>query len=173
MSARPLTDFMKPLLCLTALLVASLTAAAQAKKAEIVSIKQIEFKGDVKPGSNIVAIVSVQVEKGYYLNSNRPTSPQMVRTDVQVSSTPAVKALPVSLSSAVPKTIQGVKDPVPVYEDAFTVNVPLAIAPNAVLPATLPAVLYYQATQNNVRQRPAQLRFNIVLAKPAASPPAK
>ena len=165
---------MKQLLFLASLWLATFTAAAQAKKAgEIVSIQQIDIRGEAKPGSNIVAVVTVAVEKGVYLNSNRPPSPQLLRTDAQVFSVPAVKTLPVVFSSGSPKVIPGFKDPVPVYEESFTFTVPLMIHPNAVLPATLAGTMSYQATRGTVRQPAGQLRFNLVVPKATNAPPAK
>ena len=143
------------------------------RAAEPVSIKQVEFKGDVKPGSNFVAVVTVAVEKGTYLNPNRVSSPQMVRTDLQVAQLPAIRALPAAFSSGAPKTLPGVKEPVLVYEESFTVNVPLMLHPNAVLPLTVPAALTYQATQGAVRKPAAQLRFNLIVPKSTNAPPAK
>lgn len=165
---------MKHLFASVALLAVTFATVPQAgQAAEPVSIKQVEFKGDVKPGSNFVAVVTVLVDKGFYLNPNRVTSPQMFRTDLQVAQLPAIRALPAVFSSGVPKTLPGIKEPVLVYEESFTVNVPLILHPNAVLPLTLPAALSYQATQGTVRRPAAQLRFNLLVPKPTPTPPAK
>lgn len=165
---------MKRFLCLSALLTTTFAAGLLPNRAaEPVSIKQVEFKGDVKPGSNFVAVVTVVVEKGYYLNPNRVSSPQMYRTDLQVAQLPAIRSLPAVFSSGVPKTLPGVKEPVPVYEESFTVNVPLMLHPNAVLPLTVPAALSYQATQGTVRKPASQLRFNLLVPKATNAPPAK
>ena len=158
---------MKLLFTFTVVLLATFSALAQA---EPVKIQSVTIRGDARPGSNIVAIVSVQIEKGTYLQTQRPLSNRLTRTDVAVGPSQQVQILPASFSSGRPKTITGFKEPVLVYEGGFSITVPFAIYANAALPATVPAVLIYQPTVGDVPQAVKRLPFEIVIPN---SPPKK
>ncbi len=168
---------MKTLPVLLALFLAPFAMFAQAKKGEPVTFDAVTFVGDVKPGSNCVAVVSFKIEKGFSIPTSRPATRQDLATQLFVGAAAGVRVFPPSFPAGVDKQVKvpGVAQPVAtqMYEDTFSIQVPLVLGPNTVLPASLPATLAYQPQQNNARLPVKQLRFEIKLPKPEPPKPAK
>jgi hypothetical protein len=159
-----------------ALLLLPLAAGAQAKKAgDPVTFDTVSFVGDVRPGSNIVAVLNFKVAKGYSIPGNRPVLRGELATLLGVTAPPTMRILPADFPGGVPKQVQvpGVAQPVTTmyYEDSFALRVPVILGPNVVLPATLPATLQYQPAQGATKQPVRRLQFEVKL--PKAEPPPK
>ncbi|MBI3877678.1 MAG: hypothetical protein HY300_17255 [Verrucomicrobia bacterium] len=168
---------MKTVSILLALFLAPLAVFAQAKKGDPVTLDTVTFVGDVKPGSNCVAVVNFKIEKGFSIPTSRPAARLDLASQLFVGAAAGVRVFPPNFPAGADKQVKvpGVAQPVAtqMYEDTFSIQVPLILGPNTVLPATLPATLAYQPQQNNVRQPVKQLRFEIKLPKPEPPKPAK
>jgi len=166
---------MKHLLRLALIFSLPHAALAQAKKAgEPVTLDTVSFVGDVRPGSNCVAVLNFKVEKGWSIPNNRPVLRQEIATQLGITAPRTITILPVNFPGGVPKQVQvpGIAQPVATmyYEDSFSLQVPLLLGQNVALPATLPSILAYQPAQGTKRLPVKQLRFEIKLPRPA--PPA-
>ncbi|MBM3875631.1 MAG: hypothetical protein FJ386_02795 [Verrucomicrobia bacterium] len=163
---------MKRLLQLALILSLSHAALAQGKKpGEPVALESVVFVGDVRPGSNCVAVLNFKVEKGWSVPNNRPVIRQDIATQIALNAPAAIRILPANFSTGVSRQVQvpGIAQPVTAlyYEDNFSIQIPLLLSPNVLLPATLPGTLAYQPAQGSRRQPVKQLRFEIKLPKPA------
>lgn len=154
-----------------ALFLAQLSASAQT----IVTFDAAKVTaGDAQPGSNVVVSVSFKIQEGYYLHSSRPTVPRAIPTFVQVGTLPAARALPTSYGGTGQKTIPNQPQPVPVYENSLTVQVPVVIAPYAAFPISLPGVISYAPVdaKSHAVSRPEQVRFTVTIPRATNAPPA-
>ena len=157
---------MKRIICLAICLFVPLLIHAQKKQGEAASIKNVEIKGEVKPGAEVTAVIDVAVEKDYHTHSNKPSDPQFIPTVLTLSPLAGVKAGSIKYPAGKSETVKGLDKPLSVYEREFQISVPLKLGKEVVLPLTVPATLSYQACQGAVCYPPKKLKFEISL-KPA------
>ncbi len=161
---------MKPLLSLfCALFAAQLSTSAQVVTFDTAKVSG----GDAQPGSNVVVTVSFKIQAGYYLHANRPTVPRAVATFVQVGTMPAARTLPTSYGGTGQKTIPNITQPVPVYENTLSVQVPVIISSNAGFPISLPGMISYAPVdaKSHAAGRPEQVRFTVTIPRATNAPP--
>ena len=149
---------MKRIICLSICLFASWSLYAQKKEGEAASIKNVEIRGEIKPGATVTALIDVIVEKDYQVQSHKPSNPDLVPTLLTLNPPRGVKAGSIKYPEG--KTE---KDKGPVYEKQFQISVPLGISMDAVLPLKVPATLRCQACKAVICYRPQELKFEIGL----------
>ena len=160
---------MKNLFVLLALLTLSVSAVAQKKPGEAASIGKVEVQGDVKPGGNVVAIVHVKLEKAWHLQSNKPSEPNFIPTELKLAPTAGVKVTSIKYPEGKSQKVQGLEKPLSVYDGDFQISALLTLDAKARLPLTIPATLSYQACQGATCYPPKKVKFDIAVggeAKP-------
>ena len=140
-----------------------LSVHAQKKQGEAATIKSVDIKGDIKPGAEVTAVVSVVLDKNYHTHSNKPSEPQFIPTVLTLNSPAGVKAGAVKYPEGKAQSVKGLPKPLSVYEKEFQLTVPLSIAIDAKFPVTVPATLGYQACQGEKCFPPKKLKFDIAL----------
>jgi len=140
-----------------------LSVHAQKKQGEAATIKSVDIKGDIKPGAEVTAVVSVVLDKNYHTHSNKPSEPQFIPTVLTLSPSAGVKAGAVKYPEGKAQSVKGLSKLLSVYEREFQLSVPLTIAADAKLPLIVPAILGYQACQGAVCFPPKKLKFEIVV----------
>ena len=154
---------MKWMACLLSVALLPGTLFAQKKLGEAASIQGVEIKGDAIPGSRVSAVVTVKLDKGYHVHSNKPSQPEFIPTVLSVSSAPGIKAGTIAYPEGKSEKVEGLPKPLSVYEDHFAISLPLGLSGTAKLPATIPAVLSYQACRGAQCYAPQKLKFDITL----------
>jgi len=154
---------MKNLFVLLALLTLSISAEAQKKPGEAVSIGKVEIQADAKPGGNVVAIVHVKLEKAWHVQSNKPSEPNFIPTVLTLAPTPGVKVTAIKYPEGKTEKVQGLAKPLSVYDGDFQISALLTLDAKARLPLTIPATLSYQACQGATCYPPKKLKFDIAV----------
>src|SRR5262245_47629064 len=88
-----------------------LAGAAQTlkKPAEAASIGKVEIQGDAKPGSNVVAVVQVKLEKSWHVQSNKPSEPTFIPTVLTLTPTPGIKVTAIKYPEGKPEKVPGLE----------------------------------------------------------------
>jgi len=157
---------MKTLFCSLAILLVPFLTHAQKKLGEAASIQGVEIKGDAIPGSRVTAVVTVKLDKGYHVHSNKPSQPEFIPTVLSLNSVSGIKAGTIAYPAGKSEKVEGLPKPLSVYEDHFELTIPLGLSGSAKLPATIPAVLNYQACRGAQCYAPQKLKFDITLPGP-------
>ena len=153
---------MKTRILLLSLLLLPLAVFAQKKPGEVVTIQGVEIKGDAKPGATVSAMVRVQVEKGHYTQSSKPSDQFFVATSlVAATNVPGVTMGAVGVPEGKVYEKKDLPKPLSIYEGDYTLTVPLTLASNASVPIEIPATLRYQACRGSECYPPRTLTFTI------------
>jgi len=152
---------MKSLFVLFALVSLPIAAMAQKKPGEAASIGKLDIQGDAKPGGNVVAIVHVKLEKAWHVQSNKPSEPNFIPTELKLATTPGVKVTTIKYPEGKAEKVQGLEKPLSVYEGDFQISASLTLDAKARLPLTIPATLSYQACQGATCYPPKKVKFDI------------
>src|SRR5437667_4535697 len=158
-----LQPIMKNLFAVLALLAVPISAVAQKKPGEAASIRKVEIQGDAKPGGNVVAIVHVKLEKAWRLQSNKPSEPNFIPTELKLAPTPGVKVTTIKYPEGKAEKVEGLSKPLSVYDGDFQITALLTLDAKARLPLTIPATLSYQACQGATCYPPRKLKFDIAV----------
>jgi hypothetical protein len=161
---------MKKLLALSVLLATATAFSAEKRPGEIVWLDRLDISGTALPGSNVVATASFKVESGYYINANRPGLANAAPTQLFFTPPAGVRALPLALPGGTAKPIPGTTTPLMVYEDGFSVSIPLTLA-NPAFPLNFPAVLNFVPTKGTARQPAMRYSFTITIPRSTNAPP--
>ncbi len=154
---------MKHLLWLLALVALPALGLAQKKPGEAASIKTVEIQGDVKPGTEVIAVVQVQLEKGFHTHSHQPSEEYFIATVLTVTAPEGVKAGAIRYPAGKTEKVKGLDKPLSVFGEQFQLAVPLTLGKDVTLPLRIPATLSYQACQGAVCFPPQKLKFELTL----------
>ena len=158
---------MKLITCLLAVALLPGTLFAQQKKlGEAASIQSVEIKGVAIPGSRVTAVVTVKLDKGYHVHSNKPSQPEFIPTVLSLNSASGIRAGTIAYPEGKSEKVEGLPKPLSVYEEHFELSIPLGLSGSVKLPATIPAVLSYQACRGAKCYAPQKLKFDITLPAP-------
>jgi len=145
------------------LLSAGMPAGAQVPKkpGEAVKVQEIKIKGEPKPGAEVIAVLSFAIDPGYHTHSNKPSEPNFIATVLTV---PAAKGVTIG-TPVYPKgkaqKVTGLDKPLSLFDEHFTISVPLKLDAAVSLPLTLAASLRYQACQGAQCFPPKTLKVEI------------
>ena len=154
---------MKNLSLSLAVVTLAIAAASEKKPGEVASVEKVEIKGEAKPGGNVVAVVHVKLEKDWHVQSNKPSEPNLIPTELKLSPTPGVKPGAIQYPQGKAEKVVGLAKPLSVYDGDFQVSVLLSLDARAKLPLTIPAMLSYQACRGGSCSPPKRLKFDITL----------
>jgi len=154
---------MKNLFAWLALLALPISAVAQKKPGEAASIGKVQVQGDAKPGGDVVANVQVKLEKAWHVQSNKPSEPNFIPTELKLAPTPGVKVTTIKYPEGKAEKVQGLEKPLSVYEGDFQISASLTLDAKARLPLTIPATLSYQACQGATCYPPKKLKFDLAI----------
>jgi hypothetical protein len=103
-----------------------------------------------KPGSSVKLVLAIDIAAGYHINSVKPHDPDLIATDVSVSSVPGLNiGTPVY---PIAKTLKeaGSSTPLSVYIGQANIIVPIAV-PASTKPGKylVPVTLTYQGCDSN------------------------
>lgn len=136
---------------------------AQKRPGEAATFDKVEFKGGVKAGATVTAVLHFKIEKGFHTHSHQPSEPNFIPTVLTLTSTNGVKTGKVTYPEGKAEVVEGLAKPLSVYEGGFQLQVPLTIEAGASLPATVPGTLSYQACKGATCYPPKKLKFDLVL----------
>jgi len=136
---------------------------AQKKPGEAASIAKVEIQGDAKPGGNVVAKVHVKLETAWHLQSNKPSEPNFIPTELKLAPTAGVKVTSIKYPEGKSEKVQGLEKPLSVYDGDFQISALLTFDAKARLPLTIPATLSYQACQGATCYPPKKLKFDLAV----------
>jgi hypothetical protein len=139
------------------------TAEAQKRPGEAVSVKSISIKGDVKPGGEVTAVIQFVVEEGYHTQAAVPSEPNFIPAALKFDPVPGLVVSPPKYPAGKEERIEGLPKPMKVYEDTFEVLVPIKLTAGATLPVSLPGVLTYQACKGSTCFAPRKLKVLVSL----------
>ena len=154
---------MKYIFAWLALVALPISALAQEKPGEAASIGKVEIQGDAKPGGNVVANIQVKLKKAWHVQSNKPSEPNYIPTELKLAPTPGVKVTTIKYPEGKSEKVQGLEKPLSVYEGEFQINASLTLDAKAKLPLAIPATLSYQACQGATCYPPKKLKFDFAL----------
>src|SRR5215207_6931187 len=139
----------KSLLVILALLSAWFPALPQGAKkpGEAVKLEEVKLKGKPSPGADVTAVISFVIDQGYHTHSNKPSEPNFIPTVLTVAPTNGVMPGTAVYPKGKSQKVEGLDKPVSLYEERFTILIPLKLDAAAKLPLIVPASLRYQACQ--------------------------
>jgi DsbC/DsbD-like thiol-disulfide interchange protein len=148
--------------------ISGLGAASAAKKpGEAVRLQEVKIKGTPAAGAEVIAVLSFAIDEGYHTHSNKPSEPNFIATVLTV---PHAKGVTVG-TAVYPKgkshKVEGLDKPVSLFEEQFTISIPIKLEASATLPLTLPASLRYQACQGATCYPPKTLKLEIPIGTAA------
>ena len=142
------------------------TDPAPRKPGEAVTAGKVSFKGEVKPGPEVTAVIRFSIDPGYHVQANPPSEPIYIPAVLKLE---PVSGVLVSAPTQYPVgkefPIAGLPKPLKVYEESFEISVPLKVAAGAKLPLTIPGVLTYQACRGSTCFPPRKVKVEIPLGK--------
>ncbi len=159
---------MQQLISILAVLLVPFLAAAQKKPGDAATIKSSEVQGAAKPGATMIAVIKVELEKGYHAHSNKPSEKQFIPTVLSLKAPAGMTVGKIKYPEGKSVAVKGLDKPLSVYEETFELSVPLTLSADAALPIKIPATLGYQACQGAVCYPPRKLNFDIAIL--SASP---
>lgn len=133
------------------------------KPGEAVTVSAVSFKGDLKPGAEVTAVVQFAIDKGFHVQANPASEDTYVAATLKLDPAVGVLALPAKYPAGKEETIVGLDKPLKVYEGTFEVLVPLKLASSATLPLTINGVLTYQACKGATCFPPRKLKVELKL----------
>lgn len=137
------------------------TALAQKKPGEAVTLQEMKIKGTPAPGAEVIAVLSFKIDEGYHTHSNKPSEPNFIATALTVQAPAGVTASAATYPKGKSEKVEGLDKPLSLFEDQFTISVPLKLGAAAKLPLTIPASLRYQACQGARCYAPKTLKVEI------------
>jgi hypothetical protein len=140
-----------------------LSAVAQKRPGEAVTLEKTEFKGEVKAGTTATAVLHFKIEKGFHTHSHQPSESNFIATVVSIPPTNGVMAGKITYPEGKAETVEGLSKPLSLYEGEFKLEVPIKVDATATLPATVPGTLTYQACKGATCYPPKKLKFDLVL----------
>ncbi|HXG47981.1 MAG TPA: protein-disulfide reductase DsbD domain-containing protein [Methylomirabilota bacterium] len=152
---------MKQSILLTSLLLVPLLSWSQNSPGEAATIKKVEINGSAKPGGGVTAEIHVKIEKGYHTHSNKPSEKHFIPTVLTIGPVPDVTVEKIDYPPGQSEAVAGLDKPLSVYEGEFAITARLKLGAGLKLPATVPAVLGYQACKGAACFRPQKLKFDI------------
>ncbi len=116
----------------------------------------------VKPGSVCFALLIVNVQEGWHINSENPSDENLVATSVEVPKTKAIDSVSIQYPPAVERKFDFADGVLDVYEGTIKILVRMKIQKSAKPGAYLiPATINYQSCSNSVCLAPTFVRVNI------------
>lgn len=133
------------------------------KPGEAVTLKAVTFKGDVKPGVEVTAVVQFEIEAGYHVQANPASEPAYIPAVFKLEPAAGVIASPIRYPAGKEEPVAGLPKPLKVYDGTFEILIPLKIKPDAKLPIAIPGLLTYQACKGSTCYPPRKLKVEIPL----------
>lgn len=129
----------------------------------------------VPQGKEFEAAVVVDIEKGYHMNSNKPSEAYLIATTLTPQPPAGFKVVDTLYPAGKKIKFQFSETPLDVYSGSVTVKLKLAADASApVGAATIPTVLRYQACSETTClppvKVPVQIHVNVVTAGTATHP---
>lgn len=152
---------MRTALAIAAAFLLPFTLSAKPKPGEAASIQGIQIQGDAKAGSKVTVLITVQLEKGYHVHSNKPSQPEFIPTLLTLNTASGAKAGSVTYPKGKTEKVENIAKPLSIYTEQFELSVPVTLDSKATLPVTIPATLSYQACQGALCYPPKKLKFDI------------
>jgi len=134
----------KGVLSVLILLCASVAGAQlQRVKAEVTPLLESDA---VHPGDTVRAVLTVTLPEHFHVQSNKPRDPDLIATELSLDAPQGVSAKEIVFPPTVDFAVQGITQPLAVFERTFSIGVQLAIAGDVMAGALeVPAHLRYQA----------------------------
>ena len=133
------------------------------KPGEAVVLSAVSFKGEVKPGASVTAVVQFAVDKGFHVQANPASDDTYVAAALKLDPAVGVVAMPAKYPAGKEETVVGLDKPLKVYEGTFEVLIPLKLAADATLPISINGVLTYQACKGATCFPPRKLKVELKL----------
>jgi len=153
------------------ILLCATVAAAQLQRIRAEVTPLLESDG-VRAGTTVRAALTVTLPEHFHVQSNKPRDPDLIATELSVDAPQGVSVKEVVFPATVDFAVQGIAQPLAVFERTFTIGVQLALAPD-VKPGALdvPARLRYQACNETMCFAPttATATWNVAVVSPAAA----
>ncbi|MGE0040084.1 MAG: thioredoxin family protein [Vicinamibacterales bacterium] len=129
----------------------------------------------VPAGTSVRAALVVQLPDGFHVQSNTPSDPGLIATEVHVDAPEGITVDEVVFPPALDFDQEGASEPLKVFEQQFAVGVQLTVAGQAPAgPLTVPVRLRYQMCDNKLCYAPKTARAEwtvpVVAAGAAAVP---
>ena len=166
MAHRALGYFMSNSLSLAWFFVAVLfafPAYSQKRPGEVVTVKSISIKGDVKPGVDVTAVIQFAVDEGFHTQANLPSEPNFIPAVLKFEPVVGLVVSPPKYPAGKEEKVEGLPKPMKVYEGTFEILVPIKISAGATLPLSLPGLLSYQACKGSTCFAPRKLKLAIAI----------
>ena len=109
-------------------------------------------------GTSIRGAISVQLEKGYHINSDAPLDESLIPTVLNLKTPQGIRPVGLVYPEAVLFEQIGLVEPLAVFEEEFTIGFTLAISKDLTVDEyTIPVTLKYQACDENMCYMPSSL----------------
>ncbi len=144
----------------------TLMAGAQApakKPGEAVSLKGVSFKGEIKPGAAITAVLQFQIQDGFHVQANPASEDTYVPAVLKLDPAVGVVSSPAKYPAGKEEKVTGLDKPLKVYEKTFEILVPMKLDTTASLPLSLTGTLSYQACKGSTCFPPRRLKVDLKL----------
>lgn len=160
---------LKSLIAFIALITLNLSVAAQNPTVETELLQSADI---AVPGSIHRLALSVELEKGYKVNSNTPNDEFLIPTVLKATPPEGVEVLEIVYPEHIEMITGGMPTPLAVYKEHFTLGIALKIAdttPPGEL--TIPLSLRYQACDDRACYQPKTLKLDatVTVAEPGTS----
>ena len=156
---------MKSLVTLLVIALSLATAPARKREVEYVTFDKAVIAGDLSAGSRVTATLHFKIEKGFHTQSSKPSENYFIPTVLKFDNVAGVKVGEIKYPDGKVEKVTGLDKPLSVYEEKFTITVPLAISAQAKLPGTLTGTLTYQACKGATCFPPKKLKVEVKLEK--------
>ena len=83
----------------------------------------------VHAGDTVRAVLTVTLPEHFHVQSNKPRDPDLIATELSIDAPAGVSAKEVVFPATVDFNVQGIAQPLAVFERTFSIGVQLAIAP--------------------------------------------
>lgn len=132
------------------------------KKKIAIQVKLSQDK--VHAGSVCLALLIVNIQQGWHINSASPSEADFIGTSVDIQKSMIVDSVDIRYPKGVERNFGFSDTPLDVYEESVSIFVKLRIASAATRGTHLiPATVSYQACNDNVCLAPTSVRVNIPL----------
>jgi thiol:disulfide interchange protein DsbD len=156
----------KRLYCVTIFLVLSVSAAIaqHSGKNQKVAV-QIKLEQDrVRAGSTGLAILILDIQKGWHINSTTPSDESLIATLVEVKQIDGIGSISIGYPEGIRRQFDFSETPLDVYEGTIQIPIKFSVA-TTMKPGTysIPLVVHYQACSTNICMAPASAQVNFHL----------
>lgn len=118
----------------------------------------------VHPGSACFAMLIVNIQDGWHINSTTPLEENLIGTSVEIQKRKVIDSTDIHYPKGIERKFGFADTPLDVYEGTIQILIKLSVATD-VKPGTysVPATIHYQACNDNLCLAPASVRIDISL----------